>query len=102
MYEDVQPAMAAWVSQGLKIYIYSSGSRQAQRNLFGNTKQGDLRELLSGFFDTKSGSKVCDCCCAVKHHALVQKQLQLAWMMHSLMPVHAVLHAMLDAFQLKW
>ena len=64
MYEDVQPAMAAWVRQGLRTYIYSSGSREAQRNLFGHTKNGDLRGLLSGFFDTKSGSKVCDYCCA--------------------------------------
>ena len=64
MYEDVQPAMAAWVSGGLKTYIYSSGSREAQRNLFGHTKNGDLRGLLSGFFDTTSGGKVCGCCCA--------------------------------------
>lgn len=63
LYEDVQPAMAAWVSRGLKIYIYSSGSRQAQRNLFGHTKNGDLREYLSGFFDTSSGSKVHGCSC---------------------------------------
>ncbi|KAL3130630.1 hypothetical protein ABBQ38_008024 [Trebouxia sp. C0009 RCD-2024] len=58
LYEDVQPAMAGWVSQGIKIYIYSSGSREAQRNLFGHSKDGDLRGLLSGFFDTSSGSKV--------------------------------------------
>ncbi len=50
--------MAAWVSQGLKTYIYSSGSRQAQKNLFAYTSMGDLRGLLSGFFDTSSGAKV--------------------------------------------
>ncbi len=58
LYDDVQPAMAAWVSQGLKTYIYSSGSRQAQKNLFAYTSMGDLRALLSGFFDTYSGAKV--------------------------------------------
>lgn len=58
LYDDVQPAMAAWVSQGLKTYIYSSGSRQAQKNLFTYTQAGDLRGLLSGFFDTTSGVKV--------------------------------------------
>jgi len=58
LFHDVQPAMAAWVSQGLKTYIYSSGSRQAQKNLFGYTSMGDLRGLLSGFFDTSSGAKV--------------------------------------------
>ena len=57
LYGDVQPAMAAWVSQGLKTYIYSSGSRQAQKNLFAFTKSGDLRGLLSGYFDTTSGVK---------------------------------------------
>lgn len=58
LYDDVQPAMADWVSQGLKTYIYSSGSRQAQKNLFTYTQAGDLRGLLSGFFDTTSGLKV--------------------------------------------
>ncbi len=58
LFPDVQPAMAAWISQGLKTYIYSSGSRQAQKNLFGYTSMGDLRGLLSGFFDTASGAKV--------------------------------------------
>ncbi len=58
LYHDVQPAMAAWVSQGLKTYIYSSGSRQAQKNLFAYTSMGDMRGLLSGFFDTSSGTKV--------------------------------------------
>lgn len=36
-------------------YIYSSGSREAQRLIFGNTTYGDLRKYLSGFFDTKVG-----------------------------------------------
>lgn len=58
LYEDVQPALASWVSKGLKTYIYSSGSRQAQKNLFAHTKSGDLRHLISGFFDTTSGLKV--------------------------------------------
>lgn len=69
LYEDVQPAMTGWASAGLKTYIYSSGSRQAQRNLFGYTKAGDLRDLLSGFFDTSSGPKVCDCCQTLLHLA---------------------------------
>lgn len=58
LYPDVQPALASWVSRGLKTYIYSSGSRQAQKNLFAHTETGDLRPLLSGFFDTTSGLKV--------------------------------------------
>lgn len=38
-----------------QVYIYSSGSRLAQRLLFGNTSYGDLRKYLSGYFDTAVG-----------------------------------------------
>jgi methylthioribulose 1-phosphate dehydratase/enolase-phosphatase E1 len=58
MYPDVAPALARWHSMGIKTYIYSSGSRAAQRDLFGHTADGDLRAHLSGFFDTSSGPKV--------------------------------------------
>lgn len=91
MYQDVQPAMAAWVSQGLKTYIYSSGSREAQRNLFGHTKDGDLRGLISGFFDTKSGSKVCDCSCAKS--ASAGQLIPILWIVLLLTPVHWMAHA---------
>ncbi|PPD83060.1 hypothetical protein GOBAR_DD19999 [Gossypium barbadense] len=37
-------------------YTYS-GSRLAQRLIFGNTNYGDLRKYLSGFFDTAVGYK---------------------------------------------
>ena len=52
-------ALVRWRSAGLKTYIYSSGSRQAQADLFGNTTAGDLRSYLCGFFDTTSGLKAC-------------------------------------------
>lgn len=93
MYQDVQPAMAAWVSQGLKTYIYSSGSREAQRNLFGHTKDGDLRGLISGFFDTKSGSKVCDCPCA--ESASAGQLSPTLWFVQSLIPLHSMVHAVI-------
>uniref|UniRef100_A0A453E124 Enolase-phosphatase E1 n=1 Tax=Aegilops tauschii subsp. strangulata TaxID=200361 RepID=A0A453E124_AEGTS len=42
----------------LQSYIYSSGSREAQRLIFGNTADhGDLRRYLSAFFDTNVGGK---------------------------------------------
>ncbi|KAL0320661.1 UNVERIFIED_CONTAM: putative bifunctional methylthioribulose-1-phosphate dehydratase/enolase-phosphatase E1 1 [Sesamum radiatum] len=41
----------------IRVYIYSSGSRLAQRLLFGNTNYGDLRKYLCGFFDTTVGNK---------------------------------------------
>ncbi|CAK9212093.1 unnamed protein product [Sphagnum troendelagicum] len=56
-FDDVPEALAAWHASGNKTYIYSSGSREAQRLIFGNTKYGDLRQYLSGFFDTTIGNK---------------------------------------------
>jgi enolase-phosphatase E1 len=38
-------------------YIYSSGSVQAQKLLFGFSDVGDLTPLLSGYFDTRTGAK---------------------------------------------
>jgi methylthioribulose 1-phosphate dehydratase/enolase-phosphatase E1 len=58
LYRDVPDALATWARSGIKVYIYSSGSRQAQRDLFSHTTVGDLRPYLCGFFDTTSGSKV--------------------------------------------
>ncbi|CAL9243455.1 unnamed protein product [Arabidopsis halleri] len=57
VFEDVADALEKWHSSGIKVYIYSSGSRLAQKLLFGNTDYGDLRKYLSGFFDTTIGNK---------------------------------------------
>lgn len=52
LFRDVPDALAEWRDAlGLKTYIYSSGSREAQRLFFANTQVGDLRPYLSGFFD---------------------------------------------------
>ncbi|KAM0935895.1 putative 2-hydroxy-3-keto-5-methylthiopentenyl-1-phosphate phosphatase [Dioscorea sansibarensis] len=57
VFEDVPEALRKWHADGIKVYIYSSGSREAQRLLFGNTAYGDLRKYLSGYFDTTTGNK---------------------------------------------
>ncbi|CAL8151138.1 unnamed protein product [Prunus armeniaca] len=57
VFEDVPEALKKWHNSGIKVYIYSSGSRLAQRLIFGNSNYGDLREYLSGFFDTTVGNK---------------------------------------------
>ncbi|KAJ6776281.1 METHYLTHIORIBULOSE-1-PHOSPHATE DEHYDRATASE [Salix koriyanagi] len=57
VYDDVPEALEKWNALGIKVYIYSSGSRLAQRLIFGNTNNGDLRKYLSGFFDTTVGNK---------------------------------------------
>ncbi|KAK3118705.1 hypothetical protein QOZ80_9BG0704740 [Eleusine coracana subsp. coracana] len=57
VFDDVPEALKNWHDSGIKIYIYSSGSREAQRLLFGNTTYGDLRKFLCGYFDTTTGNK---------------------------------------------
>ncbi|MEM0981344.1 MAG: acireductone synthase [Cyanobacteria bacterium P01_H01_bin.58] len=57
LFEDVKPAIERWHRAGKRIYIYSSGSIQAQKLLFGNTEAGDLTPLLQGYFDTTTGPK---------------------------------------------
>jgi enolase-phosphatase E1 len=52
LYPDVVPALRAWHAAGLQLHVFSSGSVTAQRSWFAHTPDGDLRPLLSGFFDT--------------------------------------------------
>ena len=58
LFDDVVPALTAWNAAGKKVYIYSSGSREAQRLLFQFSNAGDVRPLLCGYFDTKCGPKL--------------------------------------------
>lgn len=57
LYSDVASQLTAWQQQGLKLYVYSSGSVEAQKLLFGYSDAGDLRSLFSGYFDTRMGAK---------------------------------------------
>ncbi len=57
VYPDVRPALERWRKAGKEIAIFSSGSVQAQRNLFVNTTAGDLSPFLSAYFDTTTGAK---------------------------------------------
>lgn len=57
VYPDVRPALARWQADGKRIAIFSSGSVQAQQNLFANTTAGDLSPFLSAYFDTTTGPK---------------------------------------------
>ncbi|KAM9455411.1 enolase-phosphatase E1 [Clarias gariepinus] len=58
VYQDVVPTIRRWKQDGLKVYIYSSGSIEAQKLLFGYSVQGDLLDLFDGHFDTNIGAKV--------------------------------------------
>ncbi|MCK1791242.1 acireductone synthase [Pseudomonas violetae] len=57
VYPDAVEALNAWHQDGFKLYVYSSGSIQAQKLIFGCSEAGDLSPLFSGYFDTTSGPK---------------------------------------------
>jgi enolase-phosphatase E1 len=57
MYPDVAPCLQRWRERGLRLFIYSSGSTEAQRLIFGHSSDGDLTGLLDGYFDTRVGPK---------------------------------------------
>ncbi len=57
LFPEVADSLQRWKQQGLKIAIYSSGSRRAQQLLFQYSESGDLTGLLSGYFDTAVGAK---------------------------------------------
>jgi enolase-phosphatase E1 len=58
VFPDVPPALRHWREAGVSVAIYSSGSEQAQRLIFGTTPYGDLTGLVCRFFDTTVGPKV--------------------------------------------
>ncbi|GKW34741.1 acireductone synthase [Pectobacterium versatile] len=57
LYPEVAAQLTAWQQQGLRLYVYSSGSVEAQQLLFGYSNAGDLRPLFSDYFDTRVGAK---------------------------------------------
>ena len=57
VYDDAVAHLRAWADSGIPLYVYSSGSVQAQKLLFGHSDGGDLTPLFSGYFDTLVGHK---------------------------------------------
>lgn len=57
VYADAERRLREWHAAGIKLYVYSSGSVQAQKLIFGHTPYGDLTPLFSGYFDTRIGAK---------------------------------------------
>jgi enolase-phosphatase E1 len=57
LYPDVPPALRRWAKGRLKLFVYSSGSVEAQTLLFAHSDAGDLSALFQGFFDTRVGAK---------------------------------------------
>ena len=57
LFPDVKPAFDRWQAAQKAIYIFSSGSVQAQKLIFRYSPEGDLTPYISGYFDTTTGPK---------------------------------------------
>ncbi|MEM9906754.1 MAG: acireductone synthase, partial [Cyanobacteria bacterium P01_D01_bin.44] len=57
LFLDVKPAFERWQTAGKAIYIFSSGSVQAQKLIFRYSQDGDLTPHIRGYFDTTTGPK---------------------------------------------
>ena len=57
LYPDAVDAIRSWNRHGIQVFIYSSGSVEAQKLYLGNSVAGDLMPLVAGYFDTTTGAK---------------------------------------------
>jgi enolase-phosphatase E1 len=57
VYPEVAARLREWRADGLRLYVYSSGSVVAQQLFFRYSEAGDLTPLFAGYFDTTTGSK---------------------------------------------
>jgi len=57
LYEDAYQGLKHWFESGIYLGVYSSGSVEAQKLLFGHTEYGDLTMLFGDHFDTRVGHK---------------------------------------------
>jgi enolase-phosphatase E1 len=57
VYPDAVARLREWHAGGMPLYVYSSGSVDAQKLLFAHSEAGDLSALFSGHFDTGVGGK---------------------------------------------
>lgn len=73
LYSDAIEAIEAWHKQGLRIFIYSSGSIDAQKLYFAHSIAGDLTGVIEDYFDTTTGPKT-----APDSYATIAKKIGLA------------------------
>jgi len=73
IYQDAVDGLRRWHERGVRLYVYSSGSVQAQKLLFAHSDAGDLTALFSGYFDTTIGAKR-----EVAAYCLIIEALELA------------------------
>ena len=57
VFAEVPGKLKQWAESGISLYIYSSGSIGAQKQIFGFSDAGDLTPYFKGYFDTTTGGK---------------------------------------------
>jgi enolase-phosphatase E1 len=57
IYIDAYHKLKQWREEGIELYVYSSGSVQAQQLLFKFSDYGDMTPLFLNYFDTQVGAK---------------------------------------------
>lgn len=57
VYPDAAAKLREWHAAGWPLYVYSSGSVQAQKLFFGHSEAGNLLPLFRGHYDTETGGK---------------------------------------------
>lgn len=57
VYPDAAAMLRRWNAEGIPLYVFSSGSVEAQKLIFGYSVEGDLARLFSGWFDLSTGPK---------------------------------------------
>lgn len=58
VYADAALALRSWHARGIALYVYSSGSIEAQKLIFAHSIAGDLTPCFRGYFDSTIGAKV--------------------------------------------
>lgn len=72
LFDDVAPTLINWQRMGKVLAVYSSGSVGAQKLLYGHSNSGDLSNLFSHWFDTRTGAKN-----AKESYELISKIMQV-------------------------
>ncbi len=57
VYPDATAMLRRWHASGHRLAVFSSGSVDAQKLLFGHSQDGDLARLFTAYFDTRIGHK---------------------------------------------
>ena len=86
VYDDVVAALKAFAASDREVYVYSSGSVEAQKLLFGYSEKGDLQEVIR-FITLRKGGGLDACGFIVVPLVLIYFQNNLL-VARSLLSIH--------------